>query len=329
MNDLKISPEQELLMKAKIKKAYLICTIIIFAVILTIQFILLLYNNDELSKQFSFASTITSIILSVIAIIMTVVSSDSINSLLHKFRDLHDEIKDTPQKINSSVKSIESVSEHFDKSEIAIREGLSKMDSNVCQISSATDDMKDILSEIKKAIVTMDAKLVTNLEEIKDGVKGALELSAPIDKKEPQTATSRKNDSFLDTCSNAALYLVYAAKLAKDSRKILNIKSLSDITLGSFGKEGSFFYWGFLQSSHSSSSIEIDYPANADNENSDDIAYFNCIISNIKPQISDNIENKLNERIKTDKMKDYKTNIEQMINKAQSIPQKEENNIDE
>lgn len=41
-------------------------------------------GDQTFVDQVSFASTISSIILSVIAIIMTVVSSDSMNNLLHK-----------------------------------------------------------------------------------------------------------------------------------------------------------------------------------------------------------------------------------------------------
>ena len=65
-------------------------------------------QNKVFVDQVSFASTISSIILSVIAIIMTVVSNDTIGSLLHRFRDLHDDIKEVPEELRKTVKSFNS-----------------------------------------------------------------------------------------------------------------------------------------------------------------------------------------------------------------------------
>ena len=46
------------------------------------------YGNEDLVKTISFAGTLASIILSVLAIFITVLSNDSLSSMIHKIRDL-------------------------------------------------------------------------------------------------------------------------------------------------------------------------------------------------------------------------------------------------
>lgn len=109
--------------------------------------------NEEFVKEVSFASTISSIILSVIAIIMTVVSNDSISLLLHRFRDLHDDIKEVPTNLKKSLDSIEDSVSQLNKVETELSE-LPKLlqslinttNNNIVNLSSMISDISSLLS---------------------------------------------------------------------------------------------------------------------------------------------------------------------------------------
>lgn len=108
-------------------------------------------GNQTFVDQVSFASTISSIILSVIAIIMTFVSNDTINSLLHKVRDLHDNIKDVPSDIKKTSKDLND---------------------SVTQLNSLESKLNELPSSIK-----------TNIDELKLLLDNAIEKIDGIDKK--------------------------------------------------------------------------------------------------------------------------------------------------
>lgn len=316
MNDLKTSPEQEALMKAKIKRAYLICTIIIFSVIIITQFILLLYNDDELSKQFSFASTITSIILSVIAIIMTVVSSDSINSLLHKFRDLHDEIKDTPHKINSSVESISSISEKFEESKTLISNTMVQLDSNVTQISSVTAEMRQVLSKIEQSLHEVDSNFTQSIDSLRVTIKDRFDVQT----ERPVQSSSITNETLsvivkmiISSSSQAGLYTIYAFKLSYENRKILNINNLGHIISSTLENEAAYYSWAYMTVI---SGLSLTYIHN--------IGGTKFIVSEFNDSLSSSITEEV---ISTDKRSSVDSKIisaiDKMVNESPDIPKEE------
>ena len=138
---------------------YILWTIIIILGLMVVNlFAQQTCADEEFVKEVSFASTISSIILSVIAIIMTVVSNDSINSLLHKVRDLHDNIKDVPSDIkntsidlNESVKKLNSLEESLNK----IPNELEIIQKN---ISQNIEKLRDMLDNAMKKIEGIDQK---------------------------------------------------------------------------------------------------------------------------------------------------------------------------
>ena len=74
--------------------------ILVLALISTFSYYF--YGNEDLVKTISFAGTLASIILSVLAIFITVLSNDSLSSMIHKIRDLYEAIKDIPDSIKKS-----------------------------------------------------------------------------------------------------------------------------------------------------------------------------------------------------------------------------------
>lgn len=108
-------------------------------------------GNQTFVDQVSFASTISSIILSVIAIIMTFVSNDTINSLLHKVRDLHDNIKDVPSDIKKTSKDLNDSVAQLNSLENKLNELPSSIRTNI-------DELKLLLDNVIKKIDSIDKK---------------------------------------------------------------------------------------------------------------------------------------------------------------------------
>ncbi|MCR8884850.1 hypothetical protein [Phocaeicola plebeius] len=108
-------------------------------------------GNQTFVDQVSFASTISSIILSVIAIIMTFVSNDTINSLLHKVRDLYDNIKDVPTEIKKTSKDLNDSVAQLNSLENKLNELPSSIRTNI-------DELKLLLDNVIKKIDSIDKK---------------------------------------------------------------------------------------------------------------------------------------------------------------------------
>lgn len=302
----------------KTVNTYLWCAVIILTFFIIVQFTLKHCENKMLADQFTFASTISSIILSVIAIIMSVVSSDSINNLLHKFRDLHDAIKDTPHRIDSSLESMKTVSDHFEEAKNEINQTICKLNSNVCDISSATDEMKLILTKIDASISGMDKKVSTGIDEIKKNMN----LTIPTKRGDDNNSTfsSSIDKHFLNLCPNAALHLLYAIYFSKEQKKVLNINLLASIVIGLDKLSGAYYYWGFLMSLNTSSLVAIKEIGERVGKEMDDVSIFDYAITNINVTIDD-INEEFSTRIEKRTIQDYRQQIDNMINDASSIPE--------
>ena len=240
--------EEQKAIAEKEKRIYLCCAIIIIAIIAIFQFVLLLYDNDELSKQFSFASTITSIILSVIAVIMTVVSGESINSLLHKFRDLYDEIRFVPTKIDTSVEKMESFTGNLDgihkelqelppkivessevmkKAAIHLDESVEKLLSTMVVIQDRTDDLQLKVSSLHNDVKEGFANSIVDSTQDKDeGCNGIYK-------------SILTHGSYWGNC------LIYAAHVACDKNSFLDLMEFSDV-VAKAPKRKSYFLGYFV-----------------------------------------------------------------------------------
>lgn len=188
---------------------YILWTIIIILAIMLVNlFAQQTCENQEFVNQVSFASTISSIILSVIAIIMTVVSNDSINSLLHKVRDLHDNIKDvssdikrTSVDLSESVKKLNSLEESLNKipSELEITQK---------NINQNIERLRDMLDNATKKIEGIDQKT--------DILKGQL-YSSHINEASSveNTIDNEFLKQFIESLPLAAILAVYICISAK------------------------------------------------------------------------------------------------------------------
>lgn len=206
--------------------------------------------NQAFVDQVSFASTISSIILSVIAIIMTVVSSDSMNNLLHKFRDLCDALQDSPKKIEHSTNSIVESSRKLEE----VKTDIQKLPEIFQQNQ---ESLNAILSSIKETISQLDGKIL----EIKSNTDNMTQqLSSVNDKMQSLNITGTKpndykllNDVELRTIlfhefSYWNLCLLYALKIAYENKQeIILYDNLVNVIGDEKNSAEEKYFFSFLQ----------------------------------------------------------------------------------
>lgn len=256
--------ENEELFKSKRRQIWQWCIIIILAFFIVIQFSSIHCENQVLANQFAFASTISSIILSVIAIIMTVVSSDSLNNLLHKFRDLHDEIIEVPNKINKSTESMNSASK-------GLTESISDMTETIHKIEEMTRGLPDKLREIKSDI---NNNSTNNYRETNSRSESAPSEIGILDE------TIR---SFLGNTSTVGLLALYSLGLCKSDNRLFTFDEFEK-TVQINSKDYVFGYLIAL-----SSFYLIDLIKHSENE---------LKVMEINNIITENIEEEIDDRIK-------------------------------
>ena len=100
-------------------------------------------GETNLVEIVSFAGTVTSIILSVLAIFMTVLSNDSMSSMIHKVRDIHDSIKDMPASINSSIAQLKLSSIKIEKMLPEVKEKLKEVDDHLLESNQNMASLKN------------------------------------------------------------------------------------------------------------------------------------------------------------------------------------------
>lgn len=148
--------------KAKNHNGCLINVIVVLTCAIIAMITILGYNKEDFTEQISFASTITSIVLSVIAIIMTVVSGETLNNLLHKFRDLHDDIKEVPSKFEQTTDRFEKSCKEIE----AVQKDLEKLPGELIRTRTKVEELSNELSATHGDIKVVDSKF----EDLKNGL---------------------------------------------------------------------------------------------------------------------------------------------------------------
>lgn len=239
----------EEIVKLQKHRIVLWCAIIIIAFFLIVQFSVSNCENKILADQFTFASTISSIILSVIAIIMSVVSGESINNLLHKFRDVHDEISDVPDKIDSSIQKMDSASNKFEEMYENLKETPQKIKEStevMKDISKHVDSSVESLSGLMKEIQEKTENWHLIREELKEIKEGFQNMAFPTDTKISSNSGTLSEDQAKMIYEKGSLYgalILYAVKLAKDKNKKM---SLNDLSLALASEPYKEYFYGYF-----------------------------------------------------------------------------------
>lgn len=186
-----------------------ICGIAVFIVIELVTCIIV--GNVEavnIMNYISFAATLASLILSVLAIFMTVLSGESMN----KLRDSMMGLKDVPSKVETALKStIEGMGQSTKELKLATKENNETTKKLNDLINTKIEEIeKHILSKLelhqKAMLKTIDDKIITNNNTTVDSHK----LSPEIIK------------TFLSGTSNASISLLYI--INKYCEKVMEFK---------------------------------------------------------------------------------------------------------
>lgn len=205
---------------------------IIIALVLTVILVIAYRSSDnaELVKLVSFAGTITSIILSVIAIFMTILSNDSLGGTLNKIRDVSDSIHDVPTLINESVGNMQEIS---------------------ALLKNTIDDMKTHVSNLALRVETVD----DHISEAKEHIQLLVSLNTKVEHKDSQEDNVvQLQERVVNYASYIGLLLIYS--LIESTNKgggRLNLDTVSGITSTSYD-----YLQGYLVALASSGIVEYD-----------------------------------------------------------------------
>ena len=301
---------KEEIMRLTKQRTYLWCIVIIIGFFVVNQFALMFCPNRILVEQFTFASTISSIILSVIAIIMSVVSSDSINSLLHKFRDLHDEIKDVPENIDSSITLMDNASGKFDEIYGNLKDAPQKIEEAtqvMVKASGHIDSSVEHLYQVMAEFQEKTKELHSLKNELKLEIREGFQSVEVTNVKQNETGTTLTNEQAIKMVKDGspwgALFL-YAIKRSKDEQKYFSVERFCRI-FDIKGRED--YFYGYFVAMRAAGIFEA-----KDNlmENTEIIGYNHGL---------DNMKEYLPTHFSESKMPERMTLIEQLIQEEDSI----------
>lgn len=145
--------EKECDNKIKIMKTKLHCTyLLIIATLICVWVFASTHVNAEFVNQVSFASTITSIILSVLAIIMSITGEG-------KTEHLKDQLEASAKEIKESQKIVNEINETIQESLNKVNEGMDILNKKMDAIPGATAEK---VSEFTRSKEDMESRAETS-----------------------------------------------------------------------------------------------------------------------------------------------------------------------
>lgn len=178
--------------------------VILILIILLVEFIAYYHCDDvELVAQVSFAASLSSIILSVLAIIITVVSNGSMDKLSHGLYNL----RDLPLEIKTSVEN-----------------EISKIAASTSQLSEASEENaknNELLQERLEGLIhELDCHMADRFKQNEETMRSIVSENSQTQQRSVglEEHLSEKNeklngdiiDDFLSSISNAGYSLIYA-----------------------------------------------------------------------------------------------------------------------
>lgn len=192
---------------------------------------------DELLKYLSFASTITSFVLSILAIFVTVQSSSDLYKQFARIEDATTTIKSLSETIKKDLPNISKAGEDIQKTS--------------SKLSDKLDSVVDSLVEI------FDEKLENRIAKTEDCITKQLEsLNKSSDHiEQPQNLTDTVSldtlkKYFLSITSTNGLLAIYACSLSKDNNK-------KEFELSKLFEGNEAYIYGFLIATVSSQFIQL------------------------------------------------------------------------
>lgn len=211
-----------------------VCGIATFIIVELVTFIVV-GNMDaqNIMDNISFASTLSSLILSVLAIFMTVLSGESMNKLRDSLVGLGSIPKEVKQAVEETIGKMQQSTKDLNSATEASNKNLEKL----------SDVMSDKISEIEHHILDqLKVHQQTTLKAINERVIGRKEGMQG----NSSDISDAMVDNFLSSTSNASIYLLYMighycdnVQKYKVSPPVVNLKDLA-IVINSGKKDDSF-----------------------------------------------------------------------------------------
>lgn len=191
----------------------------IFILVLVIIAIFSYHHSGDtnLGGLIAFAASISSIILSVLAIFITILSNNSVGGMLHKVRDMHDTVLSIPESIKESIADLKEATTEL----MAVN---SEVNRSVNMLGGRLDDLENHLS-------LNDNKIDTILNSVSSVNSTGSSNTVP--------PTEKMIEQFLNTISLNGLYLLYAFILYSERRKS-GVFFLDQFAKNLFGVESSY-----------------------------------------------------------------------------------------
>lgn len=188
-------------------------------------------GDTNLTSIIAFAATIASIILSILAIFMTIISNNSIGGMLHKVRDMHEAVASIPDSLNKTI----------------------------VDLNNTTSGLMSVNTEVNKAIAAIGRKLEdfeSHLSENDNKIDEVLSTIATV-----KSASNNKSEypseklieQYLNMLSLNGLFLLYGISVYQEKEKT-GVFSLEAFAKSLFGAEPAYLH-GILVASGSANII--------------------------------------------------------------------------
>ena len=188
---------------------YYVIGILIFILVLIIAHYCT--PDESLVSHVSFAGTLSSLILSVLAIFITVTSNDSMSGLIHKIRDVSDQIKGFPETIDKSTKEVAKVTEELNQSTTKMK-----------TIEESVTESVNLSVKSLNVMLTRLDESVRRIEKKQDEYMG----NASNFQTENNNASKSIPKTFLQSSSFAGLSFLYVSTIAAKSNKTIILNDL-------------------------------------------------------------------------------------------------------
>lgn len=220
---------------------HLIYFIIILVLVIIAIFSYYYSGDSNLASLIAFAATIASIILSVLAIFMTILSNNSIGGMLHKVRDLHDTVTAIPNVLKESAEDLKDT----------------------------TAELKSVNTDVNKAILSLGGKLegleshLAQNDNKLDNLLNTISSNKTDNSHKSEYPSEALIEQYLNALSLNGIFLLYGFFLYQEKRKT-GIFSLVSFAKVIFGADPAYLH-GILVASGSASILFYNTIENTNN----------------------------------------------------------------
>lgn len=206
---------------------HLIYCIIILVLVIIAIFSYYFSGDSNLAGLIAFAATIASIILSVLAIFMTILSNNSIGGMLHKVRDLHDTVTVIPEALNESVEDLKCTT---------------------TELMSVNTDVNKAILALGGKLESMENHLAQNDNKL-DNLLSTITSNNSVNSAKSEHPSENLIEQYLNTLSLNGIFILYGFFLYQEKEKA-GIFSITEFSKTIFGVDPAYLH-GILVASAS------------------------------------------------------------------------------